>query len=121
MKVPTLLLYSTFVITDKHGNTIEQHDMSVHGCWQMCGYLEKTYGIKTVPSTVYNGKKKFIPLCFPYGRTKDYYLAYFNWALNYPKEQRAEFFENETDKNQFYLNNPFLDFYIIIKRKPKTT
>jgi len=39
------------------------------------------------------------------------------WVLNYPKEQRAEFFENETDMSKFYAGNPIVDFHIIVKRK----
>lgn len=117
MKVPSLILYSTYLTIDKQGNEREVHDMIVQGCWQMCSHLEDSFGIKTVPSTVYNGKKKFIPTRFPYGKSKEYYLAYFNWVLNYPKEERAKFFENEIDMGKFYANNPIVDFCIIVKRK----
>jgi hypothetical protein len=117
MKVPTLLLYSTFVIIDKNGNKTELHDVIITGCFQMCLHLEKCFGIKTVPSTVFNGNKKFIPNHFTGGRTKEYYLAYFNWVINHSKEQKKYYFEDEVNKKQFYLNNPFVDFYIIVKRK----
>lgn len=116
MKVPTLVLHSIFIAVDKEGIEKEISDTMIQGCREMCQHLERMFGIKTVPSTVYNGKKKFIPTSFPYGRTKEYYLAYFNWVLNFPKEQRADFFENELDMCKFYNNNPIVDLYLIVKR-----
>jgi len=117
MKVPTLNLYCKFVAIDKNNNSHEVLDTIITGCWEMSQHLEKIYGIKTVPSTVYKGKKQFKPLSYPYGRNKEYYLAYFNWVINFPKEQRAYFFENEIDMNKFYTNNPIVDFHLIIKKK----
>ncbi len=117
MKVPTLPLYSKFIVIDKDNNQHEVSDRLIFGCFGMCQYLEDSFGIKTVPSTVYNGKKKFVPIQFPYKRTKEYYLAYLNWILNYPKEERADFFDNEIDAIKFYTNNPIVDFYIIVKRR----
>ena len=109
MKVPTLCLYSSFIAIDINGKQTEVSDRIIAGCWNMCQHLEKSFGIKTVPSTVYAGKKIFTPTIFPCGKTKEYYLAYLNWVINFPRSERADFFENEPDMNKFYLNNPIVD------------
>ena len=115
MKVSTLMLSATFVVIDKDGKKTEAHDQLIQGCYEMCQYLKKSYGIDTVPSTVWAAKKEFTPNMFPYGRTKEYYMAYLNWRLNYPRDQRAEFFEDD-DMDKFAQNNPIADVLIRVKK-----
>ena len=116
MKVPSLMLSCIFLAIDKDGKTHEiRHDL-VTGCWEMCQYLKKHFNIDTVPSTVYNGKKLFSPVKYPYEKTKEYYLAYLNWVINCPKEEKADFFDNELDKSKFYDNNPIVDIKIKIAK-----
>lgn len=116
MKVPSLYLSIILLAVDKNGKESEAHHSSAIGCWQCCQELERHFGIKTVPSTIYNGKKKFIPSKFPYGKTKEYYLTYLNWGLNFTPEERAQFFDDEPDKTKFSENNPFVDIKIIVKK-----
>jgi hypothetical protein len=112
MKVPSLLLSCVVVAIDNNGANREVHYQYVVGCWEMCRYLEEVFGIKTVPSTVYNGKKVFSPTLFPYSCSRENFLAYLNWRLNYPKEGRADFFDNEPNKEKFIKNNPIVDVKI---------
>src|SRR3990167_10097307 len=109
MKVPTLPLNSVLIALDKDNNRHEVSDRLIFGCWEMCQYLKDNFGIETVVSTVYNGKKIFTPTKFPYGKSREYYLAFLNWVLNFPKEERADFFDNEIEAEKFYLNNPIVD------------
>jgi len=116
MKVNTLFLQSYFVAVYNNGEKKLITDTIKYGCFPMVQHLEKSFGIKTVPSTVYVGKKVWTPIVFPYGRTKEYYLGFLNWCLNYTKENRSDFFDNEVNKVKFYLNNPIIDIKIIVKR-----
>ena len=116
MKVPTLLLDSVFVAVYSDGVKHEVLNTFVVGCWAMCMHLERDFGIKTSPSTVWLAKKEFIPVKFPYGKTKQDYLAYLNWVINCPKEEKFSFFDDQPNIEQFYKNNPVLDCYIIIKK-----
>ncbi len=117
MKVPSLDLKIFLIAIDKDGNDVgENWDRSATGCYACCSELEKHFGIKTAPSTVYNGKKRFVPVKYPWGKTKEYYLAYLNWVLNFPPEGRAKFFEDEPDMAKFSENNPIVDIKIVVKK-----
>lgn len=117
MKVPTLRLRATYITIDKDGGEHEIIGFSETGCWNMCFRLEREYGIETVPSTIYACKKIFTPIKFPYAKTKEEMLGYCNWVLNFPKkEERAEFYSNEPNKDKFTVNNPIVDIKIRISK-----
>lgn len=116
MQVPSLTLRSVYIAIDKNGNEHKISDNLVTGVWEMTFYLEKHFGIKTSTTTVYNCKKVFTPLTFKYGKDRSYMLAWCNWVLNYPRDQRADFFENEKNPSIFYNDNPIVDIKLIIER-----
>lgn len=117
MRVPTLLLDSVFIAVHIDGSEYEVYDTFVIGCPAMWMHLERSFSIKTNVSTVWAAKKKFVPLSYPYGKTKTDYLAYFNWVLNCPNEEKAPFFDEQFNRQKYYEDNPIIDCYIIIKRR----
>lgn len=124
MKTPTLRLQAILIAFYSDGSEKEMPYASIIGCWEMCDYLNKYFGIKTSPSTVHRGKKVFEPTKYPYIPSKfqryllskKYFLAYMNWALNFPKEERAKFFSNEPDITKFIKNNPVIDIRLVVRK-----
>jgi len=116
MKVPSLSIKSSFIAVYNDGKIKSVSESSITGCFQMQQHLERNFGIKISRSTVFDCKKLLTPVKYPHGRTREYYLAYLNWVLNYPKEERAEFFDNELDKQKFIRNNPIIDIKISLSK-----
>lgn len=119
MKVATLLLNSFYIAIYRDGTEKEVSIRLVTGCWEMCFYLEQKFGIQTVPSTVYNGKKRFEPTKFEYFESKEDVLGYLNWVLNFPHSEREKFYNNEPDKSKFTKNNPIVDLKITARKHIK--
>lgn len=116
MKVPTLYLQIFYLAIDKDGNQHEVWTNSEIGCRETCRLLEKYYGIQTVPSTVFNGKKIFTPTKFLGNKEKIDTLAYLNWSLNRTNRE-SKFFDNDPEKRKYYKNNPIVDVKLIVRKK----
>lgn len=108
MKVSSLLLYLTYQIIDKDGKIIELSAGLVTGCRETSWEIEKYYGVKLAPTTVWRGKI-FKPTKFKYHDSEASLLAWANWSLNCGKEDKAEFFDNEIDQKKWFNDNPYVD------------
>jgi hypothetical protein len=119
MKVSSLLIYRYYVAISKDGKRYNISDWLTTGLWEAKRELEKKYGVVTSQTTIYNRAKSKSAKAFPinkfgYLKNKAELMAYANWVLFFPTDEREEFFTNEINKERFYKNNPIVDIQICV-------
>lgn len=114
MKVASLAVYSYYAAIGKDGKRYNIADWLEIGLWEMQRAIENKFGIVTSTTTIYNrtkakSTKGFKLNKFGYSKDKAELLAFANWVLFFPPEQRANFFVNESNIERFYKDNPIVD------------
>jgi hypothetical protein len=118
MKTPSLKLYSIWIAVDKDNNQHQVSESMKIGAYEMNYHLYLNCGIKTSLSTIKKGHCKLRPTRYMYSESLAYHLAYLNWVINCPKDQKAAFFSQESDTWRFPKENPIVDSWLTVSRNP---
>lgn len=114
MKVPTIYIKAYYVVEDKNGNTHELFAFSEIGVANMVRRLKKEFDIETLHSTVFRKHRRFVPLKFPYLKSKEEFLAYANWVFNCTNKDGIPF-SDIPDRERWFIDNPMTDVLIRIQ------